>query len=1484
MSLPLHILSWKTLRVGIPLLVIVALFAAIQFNSPSSQGESVSAIGQRTSEASLSWKRAGLEEPPPSPEEIAESTEVLTNWAANHSKETPLDPQIITEAQKRGRMMKSLIQQNPEGALQAMLPLESYLNLPEEIANLIESPFATAGTLDVVPDCSSDGGGPDFFGSWDERDLQVFVPEEREEMMSKDWISLSGIQVDGVAALHSDSIWRLREDEVAIAAELLELPLPKSEGAIALVGGQFVAATPDELEEFSAALRELENLPDPTLRPILSDGGETAEETAALLRGLDKASASWTLTDKKILFLNLQFADSSGPGVDKSEIEDRLAACGIRTEEMSYGKMRFTETMVSDALTLPGTEASYQSGDDILHSQMHDEALELAAAAGLISGSETSEWTDEYDIVGIVFPHQSVGWSGRASVGGRRHWINGDASFGTYIHEFGHNFGLQHASRWNETIASEIPPTPPTSDNLSTSSSVEPRHSEYGDWFDYMGGDGEFGVLEKNRLFWIDDEKIVDLTGDNMLDQTVRLYRFDESVADSKPTLGARVQMQNSETLWLNYRGNHAQSIASEGVHVIWQFTGSRGRLLDMTPENTTTRDTLLPLGRTYTDPTGLVNITPLTKGGIDGEEWLDVRVVTGVVGNTNPTLTASADLQAAAPLESIAFTAQGSDEDDDQLFYNWDFGDGRTETSSGASLSHAYLVGGSYTVKVSVLDGRGGIDETAIEITVADPLLQLTEVESGTSSTIYEVIYHQGRYLAITSNQLLLSFDGLTWEDMPTPSPVGPHYGIEATDVGLILVGTEYLDGALRGQIWESEDGFSWTTHDTPVGTGSLRSVCEGNGIRVAVGDNGTLMRKLAGGSWETIPLNETLSFKKVTHDGTRFWAVGSDNLILTSTHSNTWTTPLTETDGYSWSDYETGLSVGNLFFAGGDYGRMGVTSDGGDSWTESLDTTTHLSALTSIPSRVVCFGNDYDDDAGRTQANALFVTTDGSTWAEAVMATPFQVSGATYGADRLIVVGSGGVIQASASFLTDNETPAGSLSLPSAVNARADFSPTGAVSDADGDPLNYYWNLGEGWFEQGSSPNFNFTIGGSQTIELAVVDSRGGVLRQSFSIEVADPLLSFTAIETGGEEDYTDLICVNGQTLAISWGALHSANTGETLTETSSINPFYPYDLASDGSTVVYVGQTYDNEDFRWVGGISSSSVLDPVPFTSQTIPFDSRYLKGVAYGNNIWVAVGDEGRLLSKVGSGDWAERSSGVTVDLNEIAYGDNVFMAVGDSGTIIVSSDGINWALKPSPTTSGISKVNYCGSGFCLGGSGALHFSADGGETWSTTDSINFIYISAIWTGDVIVVLGDLYDLDLRAWVPHFFVSEDGVTWQTTVVESLDNVRDLVHCQDSLLAVGSDGAFLSANLAIPTLLESLVVTLMKADPATGVRLSISSQPGDTFDIYRASNLVELAVGVPFASDVSASAVGNFTEWTDSSPLSNRAFYRVEKQAN
>jgi chitinase len=70
---------------------------------------------------------------------------------------------------------------------------------------------------------------------------------------------------------------------------------------------------------------------------------------------------------------------------------------------------------------------------------------------------------------------------------------------------------------------------------------------------------------------------------------------------------------------------------------------------------------------------------------------------------------------------ETVALGLSGSgstDADGDLLSYSWDFGDQTSAT--GVSASHMYSTAGTYSVKLTVSDGKGGVGTATTQATVA--------------------------------------------------------------------------------------------------------------------------------------------------------------------------------------------------------------------------------------------------------------------------------------------------------------------------------------------------------------------------------------------------------------------------------------------------------------------------------------------------------------------------------------------------------------------------------------------------------------------------------------------------------------------------------------------------------------------------------------------------------------------------------------------
>lgn len=212
-------------------------------------------------------------------------------------------------------------------------------------------------------------------------------------------------------------------------------------------------------------------------------------------------------------------------------------------------------------------------------------------------------------------------------------------------------------------------------------------------------------------------------------------------------------------------------------------------------------------------------------------------------------------------------------------------------------------------------------------------------------------------------------------------------------------------------GYIYYSSDKINWNIFrfDEPK---KLNSICFGNGVFVAVGDNGIIRTSInPSTSWSITNLGESINLKSVIWDSTNslFIAVGDNGIIYTSSNGTSWnsiTTAytvdlhnicsnesiivtigyngqlLTSTDGVNWIKRNIGTLdslygicwTGTIFVIVGTNGKI-LTSLDGINWTS------RTSGLTNNLYSV-CFGNSEIIVVGDGEVSITSV--DGVTWTQ--------------------------------------------------------------------------------------------------------------------------------------------------------------------------------------------------------------------------------------------------------------------------------------------------------------------------------------------------------------------------------------------------------------------------------------------------------------------------------------------------------------------
>ena len=919
-------------------------------------------------------------------------------------------------AVQRSEQMLDWMRSDPERAWKNVLSLRVYAGLPDEVASLIERPFAGIGSYERLPNCGIESG----VASGDRHQLKVngetltwYPFGRRDGLSSKQRVGAFGLRLGKEAVLQPSPVHRLSADEFEAAEAMFEtgprgltrdpITLNESDGTMRALIGNMVFAFEDgkSLANLESTLSEIETLIGPEVfEPILvnlASGGSV--DLPGMFSQAQQSSSDWTETPKKVLFIRVDFSDNVGNPIDDIALGALISESSDQIVAMSYGKTSILQTVAPTVYRLPQTAASYQTleANSPAGQSLGADAIEVDTQ--VLAGADYT--LEDYDIYVYLFANIGISWDGLATRGGSNQWINGSFEAETMVHEFGHNYGLPHARFWSTTDGSAF----------GTGGELE-----YGDVFDIMGScptpQGHFNMWAKHELNWIEGPEVSEVTDDKVY----RIHRVDHTTTSGTKAL--RIPYQNDDSIWLGYRRSLTTNpLLKSGAYVTWKSSSNLSRLVDTTPDSeadsTADReDAPLQVGKTLTTSwtesatTETVHITPVAYGGSAPNEYIDVCVMNGAFpGNQAPTgLAISGPTTAQSLGEPITLKASATDADGDPIYYGWDFGDG-TAHGFGDQVEKVFVGSGTYTVTVTATDCKGGSASATMVITVSDPWTQRTYAES---NRLYDMAYGNGLYVIAGHNYAAYSSEGNTWNRSQSIGINQFQYRVAFGGGAFVGVGQDYDFSASdwRGTIQRSVNGSIWTT---PL-NGELRifrDVAYGSGAFVAVGTDGMIYSSADGTAWTDRSVSPAIpdDFRAVAYGDGVFVAVGTDSLLYRSTDAGTtWTAISTPFFHGKTVRYD-----GNQFVIITSYGSPQdvLTSSDGLSW-DYLDTDIEIFAN----DMVVTDGFYYitgDWSGVQTAATSI----DGAAWVTAPShSAAIAQNGVAFANGRLFSVGDNGTI----------------------------------------------------------------------------------------------------------------------------------------------------------------------------------------------------------------------------------------------------------------------------------------------------------------------------------------------------------------------------------------------------------------------------------------------------------------------------------------
>ena len=631
------------------------------------------------------------------------------------------------------------------------------------------------------------------------------------------------------------------------------------------------------------------------------------------------------------------------------------------------------------------------------------------------------------------------------------------------------------------------------------------------------------------------------------------------------------------------------------------------------------------------------------------------------------------------------------------------------------------------------------------------------------------DIVYGNGRWVAVSAGQVMYSSDGITWTGLAAPSTGNWRAVLYDGPAGQKQFVAVSASGTDNNAVMTSPDGINWTLRPVPQ-VGQWRGLAYGGpaGQEVYVAVSSTGARKVM-----TSPDGITWTTQDATNDAPTFL------------NSSLW-----------WSITYGGPEGSRLFVATSVQGTRIMTSPDGITWTAR--TAPNSNRLNHV---------DWDNNqfvavASTGTGNRATTSPDGITWTSRTTPADVDWVGLAYGngvwvatatsgtGNRIMTSSDGGVTWMLRTYPADNQwfnvEFANGLFVAVAVTGqdRVMTSPDGITWTIRATTANRNWQgvaYGNGRFVAVAQ-------GGMQGV-MTSTDGLAWTLRQPAEVNY------WRSVAFG-----------NGVFVAVAAGS-ETGGTNHVMRSTDGINW-----TAHGGNAVSLVNVTYGGGQFVAVGSnatTANQTVMtspDGITWTTQTAHAGAWH--GVTYGNGLYAAVANNNtasitqRVMTSPDGVMWTLRTTPTydasLADWRMVAYGSGRFVAsaTNGSGQLMSSTDGVTWALIDGSGVNSWRHVTFGGGTFVALGNGGgtnIGLSADG-VTWRyATEQAASWWSATYGSGRLVAVRndGESQRVMTREWASTMAVNA-GNTQSTPVGAAVTTAPSVVVRDASNMPVANVG--------------------------------------------------------------------------------------------